>query len=610
MAHALNRAGYAASFAIAFLLLIFWAWKTHWRPQFNPSRTWFKFKKRFARPAPLIFLLLALMSLFAGLLYVPADGDSIAYRIPRVLQWLGAGQWHWIHASDIRMNIAGCNFEWLSTPLVLFTRSFRFIFIINWISFLLLPGLIYSVFIRLQVRPRVAWWWMWLLPSGWCYAMQAGSVLNDSFAAVYALAAVDFALRARERKNVSDLWLSLLAAALLTGTKQTIIPLTLVCVAAMIPSLGLLRKRLIGTAVVLMCALFISALPLMILIHEHTGTWLGIPPNTGPQAMFWARCQPDSPLWGIIGNIFCLPMQNLAPPIFPWADQWNGMMKHFLGTPLGAHFTSFEDFGLLGRAATESTAGIGLGICLLVLISALAAQGRKNSQSSEAIRENSFLRLLRWTPFLALLIFMAKVGSHSNARQLGSYYILFFPLLLVGGGHSHLVRQHWWRRLGISVMLLTAFLLILSRSQPLFPAQSIIAALKSHHPNSSFLTKIDQSYSYFSSLRAIVVNPLKQEIPSDEHAVGYATVVGFFEPGLWLPLGSRKVERLLPNEPVEKLRQENVHHLVIDDEFFPATNERILEQWLKNNDGELIGQTNYYYSPGGNVRQLYLVRLR
>ena len=89
--------------------------------------------------------------------------------------------------------------------MILFTHTDRFLFLINWISYLLLPGLIFSVFTRLQVRPRVAWWWMWFLASGWCFALQAGSVDNDSLAAVYILAAVDLALRAREKKSAADL---------------------------------------------------------------------------------------------------------------------------------------------------------------------------------------------------------------------------------------------------------------------------------------------------------------------------------------------------------------------------------------------------------------------
>ena len=98
------------------------------------------------------------------------------------------------------MNIAATGFEWLSAPLLLFTRTNQFLFLINWASYLMLPGLIFSVFTRLQVRPRVAWWWMWLLASGWCYVLQASSDMNDSFAVIYALASVDFALRAQEKK--------------------------------------------------------------------------------------------------------------------------------------------------------------------------------------------------------------------------------------------------------------------------------------------------------------------------------------------------------------------------------------------------------------------------
>ena len=198
---------------------------------------------------------------------------------PGVLHWLGAEQWHWIHTSDTRMNIAGCGFEWLSTPLILFTRTDRFLFLINWISFLLLPGLIFSVFTRLQVRPRAAWWWMWLLASGWCFVFQAESNVNDSFATIYALAAVDLALRARESKSVADLWLSILAAGLLTGTKQTSIPLALLWLIAVWPAVRQMfsiPKRTLGTLAVAVLGLLVSAVPLIVLNLVHTGNWMGI----------------------------------------------------------------------------------------------------------------------------------------------------------------------------------------------------------------------------------------------------------------------------------------------------------------------------------------------
>src|SRR5208283_5640035 len=107
--------------------------------------------------------------------------------------------------------------EWLTAPLLLFTKSDRALFLINFISFLLLPGLIFSLFTRLGVRARVAWQWMWLLPTGYTFLLQAGSAANDAFPTVYALAALDFACRAWASRRPAQLGLSALCAALLTG---------------------------------------------------------------------------------------------------------------------------------------------------------------------------------------------------------------------------------------------------------------------------------------------------------------------------------------------------------------------------------------------------------
>jgi hypothetical protein len=608
--HQLNRTSYAIIFALAGMTAVGWLRKTNWQMVKTKSLSQ-KLRRRSKHPAPLLFLVLALLSLAAGLFYLPANADSNAYRIPRVLEWLGAGQWHWIHTLDIRMNIAGCNFEWLSAPLILFAHTDRFIFLINWISFLMLPGLIFSVFSRLQVRPRVAWWWMWILPSGWCYAMQASSDVNDSFAAVYALASLDFALRARENKRIGDIWLSLLAAALLTGTKQTIIPLVIVCAVAIFPVLRLLRAKPVATAAILIFCLLISFLPLALFNFEHTGTWTGIPANSGPDAMFWARCQPDSPLWGIVGNAFCLPLQNLEPPFFPWADKWSALMQHFLQTPFGSHFASFENFGYLRRAMTEETAGIGLGIVFfLVLISVCAICLRRRSVQENAVAKNDlFLRLLRWAPFLALLIFMAKVGSYQNARQLGPYYVFFFPLLLAMPGHSCLVRRRWWQWLGLAVILFTAALLVLARNRPLFPAETVIASLKASHPQSAFLAKVADSYNFWPSMRNVEENPFKTNLPPDGRVIGYATLVGFSEPGLWLSAGNHAVERILPDDASNELRERDIHYVVIGDEYFAVAAEKTIEEWLDKYRGEMVEQVTYDYGPNGPVRRLYLVRL-
>jgi hypothetical protein len=283
------------------------------------------------------------------------------------------------------------------------------------------------------------------------------------------------------------------------------------------------------------------------------------------------------------------------------------MMKHFLQTPLGSHFVSFEDFGLLGRAVTAGNAGLGLAICVLALVSVVAA-GQFEKVSTQ-VRKDMFLRLLRWTPFLILLVFMAKVGSHSNARQMAPYYVFFFPALLVARRQSLLTRRRWWRVLGMASILSTAVLLIIAREHPLFPAESIVAVLKKSPVDQTFVAKIDKSFYYWDSTRIVIANPLKDKIPPTEHVVGYATVFGYCEPGLWLPFGSRTVERILPDMTPDELFHKNIHYVLIGDEFFDVARERNIEGWLNDYHGQVIDQTTYYYGPTGPIRTLYLVRL-
>ena len=155
-----------------------------------------EFSRRLRLPLPFCFGALAVLIFLGGAFYAPTHYVALTYHIPRVLHWLAEGRWHWIHTPVERMNYSGCDFEWLCAPLLLFTKSDRALFVLNFIPFLLLPGLIFSVFTRLGVRARVAWHWMWLLPTGYIFLLQAGSAGNDAFSTVYALAAIDFGCRA------------------------------------------------------------------------------------------------------------------------------------------------------------------------------------------------------------------------------------------------------------------------------------------------------------------------------------------------------------------------------------------------------------------------------
>jgi len=610
--HMLNRAGYLAVFVLAGIALAGWRQKKKTGPVFF-ARAGHKLQRRFKHPAPLLFLVLGLLALAAGILHPFSNFDSNAYRIPRVLHWLGRGQWHWIRTYDQRMNIADCGFEWLSAPLILFTRTERFLFLINWVSYLMLPGLIFSVITRLQVRPRVAWWWMWILSSGWCFVFQAGSDINDSFAAIYALAAVDLALRAREKNRVTDLWLSLLAAALVTGAKQTNIPLALLWLIAAWPAarLGLARPR--GTLVVAIVGLLVSALPVTLFNIEHFGTafpcQIGV--MVGVVSSFGKNFQLNSPLWGIVGNAFCLPVQNLLPPFFPYTSAWNEMMARFVQTPLGAHFSTFESFGSLSPGISESSAGIGLGICVLTLISLWAALWYRRSAPAGKVKEglqlNRMLWLLRLAPWALLLLFMAKNGSYQNARQLAPYYVFFFPVLFVNPGHLTLVRQGWWQRAGLLLMLFTAMLLVLAPSRPLFPAKTVIGGLQAKYPHSKF---ISQAWHYVSRVSGGELRHfLRTNLPADETVVGYAAAYDADEPGLWLPEGQRQVERLLMDDTPERLRSLGIHYVVAESPFLLAANDTP-EQWMNKYNADLVGQLTYGLKVSGQPGQIFIFHLR
>lgn len=606
--HELNRTGYLVFFLLVVIALFFFCWRnlrSHLRNVRNQFwQGWRKLSCRFCRPAPFLFLGLLLLALIGGVLYPPTNIDTEAYRIPRVLHWLGQEQWHWIHTYDPRMNSTGCGFEWLSAPLILFTRTDRLVFLINWISYLMLPGMIFSVFTRLEIQPRVAWWWMWFLSSGWCFVMQAGSTGNDSFTAIYALAALDLALRAKETRSVRDFWLSMLAAALAGGAKQINLPLLLPWVIAAGSSLRLLSTRPMTTVIVGLASLLISALPITIANLVFTGNWMGFSRYvSGMENPLWINAKFDgSPFWGIVGNTFNITIQNLVPPYFPIAERWNAWMEHFTHTSFGMHFTSFDHFGSLFRFVTETTVGVGTGVCLLVLPAVLAAC------RSYRANAGSFFFWLRLSPWLALLVLMAKTGSFSAGRYLAPYYPFLLPLILVRPEQHYLVRKKWWQMLGLLVMLFTALLLMMSFDRPLFPVRTMIGWLQTHKPNSGIVLRLEKLYGIHSLSYIDERNPFEKDL-AQERLIGCTSDGGLLEPGLWLPFGCRKVELVRAEDSPQQLRQRGIHIVVVEDLFLQMTGKTI-EQWMKQFDAELINEAIFQQQPTYRISHVYIARLR
>ena len=616
--HQLNRAGYGVVFALAGIAILVWRKNLRGISQINPARIWLEFRRRFSRPAPRLFLLLAVLAFVSGSLLPDLNYDTNAYRLPRVFHWLWFEQWHWIHTFDARMNISAYGFEWLLAPVILFTHTDRCLFVFNWISYLLLPGLIFSVFTRLQVCPRVAWWWMWFLSAGWCFALQAGSVDNDSLAAVYILAAVDLALRAGEKNSTADLWLSLLAAALATGVKQTNLPLALLWAIAAWPARRLVWARPVGSFVIVLVGLLVSILPISILNYQHYGTWLPVDVAGLPSA---GRFHLD-PFWGVVGNLFCLPLQNLMPPFHEWlppyfrysVELWNEQMRHFLLTPLGAHFSSFENFGYLSavyyRGICEGNAGIGLGVIVMIFASLFQLRWRRKAGPSDKIaRTGRWQFWLRAAPWALLVVFMAKVGTFSSARHFAPYYLFLFPSFLVCAGFAQVVRQPRWQRLGLEIMVFTAIVVAAAGNRPLLPIPAVVKLLHEKFPGNEFIADQHARYAESDWVAARArKNFLDQTLPPGESVVGYSpNICDVDETSLWLPYGRRRVECVTAEDSPEYLRSLGLRYVVVH----PVPQAGGITAWTNKYHGDVVGQYTFPTSrpPVTPPCELFLVRL-
>jgi hypothetical protein len=600
----LNRAGYAIAFA-AFVIFLLAARKELGLVSAGKLFCRGKFLRRFRHPLPLCFAALAVLIFLGGALYPPSNYTGITYRLPRVLQWLAHGQWCWIHTPDFRMNDRACGYEWLAAPLLLFTKSDRVLFLVNFIPFLLLPGLVFSVFTRLGVQARVAWQWMWLLPTGYNFLLQAGSICNDTFPAVFALAAIDFAARAWKSRRAADLWHSILAIALLTGAKASNLPLLLPWAILIFPVAPLLRRKPVATLAVILLAALVSFLPMAVLNNHFCGDWSGAKLEPAFMVM-------KDPWAGLLGNAFQLVMGNSVPPIFPLAGWWNLraplFMPHFLTNAADKYFDS--GFFSVGELPTEDWAGIGFGLCLLLVVSVLASfRIRKKNPGTPTIGPipNELCRCVLVAAWISLLAYCLKSGMTAPARLIAPYYTLLLPLLLTGAGQSQIVRLRWWRMLAGVVLVLAFIALILSPDRPLWPAKTILSKLHEQHPEQHLITRALKVYTVYSE-RSDPLAGVRVLLPPEIKTVGFIGTEDDTDISFWRPFGGRNVEHFLLTDPPEKIRAQ-VQYVVVDG-LNLERHGTTLDAWRLQSGAELVATTNATLKVGDGLQPWYVVRFK
>jgi hypothetical protein len=592
--HQLNAAGYGAALAIFIVAAFIWKRSREGREvgkggEFQPSIPsrcsrdidFKKYLRRFRRPLPAIFLLVAVLIFLGGVLYAPNNYDALTYRLPRMLNWLAAGHWFWIPTVNERMNYSATAWEWMAMPLLALLRSDRSLFLINALGFLLMPGLLFSVFRQLGVARKVAWTWMWILPLAYGCATQAGSIGNDFTGALFCLMSVHCGLRARRSGQASDIWLAALAAALMTGVKLSNLPLLLPCLVAIWPALGQLRKNLAGSVVVAGIAVVVSAAPTIVLNQAHTGSWNGDPQNL-------AQVQVKSPGAALLGNSLLVLQQSLMPPVLPAAQKVDGWLDRQL--PASWRHLLEEGFprysgNHLNELPQEEAAALGLGVTLLLLTAigaTVCGLGRAGSRRG-AMAALSPVGLAAW---VSAFFFMLKMGSEADARLMLPYYpLVIIPILLLPA-QNHLLHFRAWRILLVLAALSVLPAVVLSPARPLWPAQKISERLARQHPGNPSLQRLATVYSAYAG-RNDALAPLRAGLPDGILKIGFFAGSNDTDYSLWRPFGSRQIEYLQTGAARPVLVPDDVEWIVIKRAAWTEAGGVPLETWAAQHHAKI-----------------------
>lgn len=520
------------------------------------------------------FVAVAVFSILGGLLHAPNNFDAMNYRLPKVLAWLMAGEWHWLPANNNSLNTRASGMEWVMAPLLAWTGGDRTLFLLNQLSFLLMPGLVFGVFRGLGASGQSARFWMWVVPSGYGFALQAGGIGNDLPAAIFALAAFDFGLRWKKSGDAGHALLALAAAGMMTAVKPTTLPLMLPFTILFFGMFGLLRSHLLRMAAAVLPLALASFLPTAFLNHRHCGDWTGAAAEN-------ASLGKVEPWVGIAGNLINAPLQNIAPPVFPMAGWWNEhVVNWFPESFMERMAANFElrgaRFGVTDIQGEES-AGLGLGIVGLLL--AGVCFGRRRDNSGAWKRRAAWLAL--WFG-LALLAYFSKAGMTTVARHILPYYPFLMVPLVMSPRLNDAVRHRWFVRLACVAAVSTIVMLCITPSRPVLPMAAISGALAEKRTSPS-IRRLALGYEVYGN-RADILGSLRDALPADAALVGFISHAAGPESPLWKPYGKRTIRHLIPGTDPERA----MRHVVLNTNYFEESRRESPEAWLARLNGTVL----------------------
>ena len=568
---------------------------------------------RFRRWLPACFLVLAVGSLITGLVYAPNNGDGLGYRTPRVLNWLQAGHWYWVDSIDARQNTRTVVYEWVTAPLLALTTTDRLLPLISWVSYLLLPGLLFGLWRGLGVAGRVGWWWMWLLPTGYGFALQASGILTDLFGTVFSVAAIQLAGEARVRKDAAAARFSILAAALMVGSKASSLPLLLPWALALWPAVPLLLRQRGALFLTALLALIGSNIPTALLNVRYCRDWTGLAAETRAQGII-GRGSPGTYLEH---NAGLLLSQNLNPPVFPVANAVNRWVEAQLSPGWKAWLTQGAEDGAraykMRELVHEDFAGLGLPLTL-ILGALLAFQWRRSPKVWDR-RDGApnapawWLPAVIWSPWFAFLFYATQSGITSAARLILPYYPLMITALLGARVLGGWVRTRWWSVGATGAAFSSVFVCIVSPMRPWFPSQTLLRRVDPKYltPGSAG-QRLGHAYTVCQE-RATGFDVFLGHLPAGVKKVGMLSQFQFLEAPLWRPYGQHQVIRPPAPATPAAFRERGIQDVVLRVEDVPLVSGLTLDEWLRVGRAEVRYRGVYCHFPIENDTEWLLVHL-
>jgi hypothetical protein len=578
-AHWLTGWGYLAALPILIVAGGWWFKTTAAGGTKPPCVAAVKWRRRFSQPLPMIYLGIVALSLASALLYTPWSFDAVSYRLPRLLYWHAAHHWYWIGTLDHRLDYSSCGFEWQMLPVMLITRTDRLIFLLSWLPFLLMPGLVFYGLRMLGVNSRSARRWMWLLPSGFCYALQCSGLQNDGYMVGYTLAVIVFAGLAWRLREVVFLWMALLAAALLTGAKLSNLPLLLPLGLLLLPALCVVRWFNWRTALIVIIAAICSFAPLAFFCWKYTGSWTGDPTDQ------W-DVRPHSDAGAFVGNSIAMGYDIVQPPLFPVAQEINARLEPLDQSAFmrWVHWAEPDSLHLdFGNMPYEGQAGLGCGLGFYGLFLLLGCWFVKPVCRAAAVDIPWAWRLAPWSAWLALGVVMATVGFAVHIpRYAASYYPLLFVSILSLPRIAAMERRKIAAVFSGIAMLAVVPVILLTPARPLVPVERLAKIF--HRP--ALQTLADQ-YHFWAVLRDDLA-PMRNHLPPDATRVGYAAGFRDTSYGLWKPFGSRQVMELGLPLGSHSIPPADVPYAVVTERGLQQRYDMDLKTWLNFTGGHVV----------------------